>query len=860
MQIDMENGMTTENQFKVLMEKLAQLGEIDADKKPEEVIRTFFLDLLEYTGAQSVSVFEFLDETSYQCAFECTMPGSFRKHQQKIYAVSSIPEWYEQFQKGKSVQVLGEQESALLVCPIRFGRRLLGFIQIEHSEIEATRQFQIVAPVVGGYLESIWFGYQKENVLERKEQCLTRNEVALKREREFLEVLCRDYTSVYYVDLSANSMEPLKIDHIANAARMSILSKRSTCCYTETVEQYCSRYVIASQTEKFRKWLSISHLKEELSAKERFTFRYQCEPNLSGQQFFEAQVVRVQEEKYDGKVLMGFRHIDNLVASEQKHQQKLEESLEKVRLSNEILSAIGKIYYVIFRIDLERDFYEEVVSDREVHYLTGKSGKASDEMEKLCNTFVVPEYREQIREFFDLHTLQKRLEKEETVATEYLAMDGNWHTSRFIVKRRNRQGKATHVLYVRRLISDIKRREQHWIALAEEANKTSAAKTEFISQIAHDIRTPMNAIMGFAEITSQHIEEPEKVRYGLEKIKVAGSFLQELVSEVLDISRMENGKIRMQPCAISLKTFFKEFQPALDNIQMGKNLKITCTQHDLQYDGIIADPLRLKQIYTNILSNAVKYTPAGGKIDFEVYQEKAAEKGKIRLVSIIQDTGIGMSPEYMKNMYDKFSRGTDTRINKVPGYGLGLSIVKQLVDLMQGRIEVESELGKGTCFKVILEFACTEKLEEEKPDTAMWKKEAAERIMGMRLLVAEDNDLNYEVVSEILKGYGITCDRAENGQDCLEKFEASKADFYDAILMDMQMPVMNGVQAAAAIRALPRAEAMRIPIIAVTANAFPEDVKKCMAAGMDTYMSKPIDVYRLLWNLMQIQRMKQELI
>lgn len=678
------------------------------------------------------------------------------------------------------------------------------------------------------------------------------NNIELERERKFLEVLCREYTSVYFVDLLNDTAEALKLTSQANVSNMKEVRIREQVSYAEKIKEYGERYVVDSDKEGFMEAMKAEHILHELSDKERFVYQYQSIPNRADNQYFEVHAVRISDTENDGQMLLGFRHIDEVIASRQKHQQELEAALEKVRLSNEILSAISKIYHSIFRIDLEKDVYEEISSDSEVHRLTGRRGCASRELVEMCNAFVVPEYRDKILTFFNLSTLADRLQNDDTVATEYLATDGNWQTARFIAKRRNVEGRATHVLYVTRIVSDTKRREKNWIAIAEEANKANEAKTEFISQIAHDIRTPMNAILGFLSITEAHVEESERVKYGLQKIRVASEFLQELVDDVLDISSIENGQMQMHPEEISVQKILEEFPIAMEATRKEKKLRFAYNIHDISHDGIVADPLRLKQVYTNILSNAVKYTPENGTVTMEVYEEPAAEDNKIRLVAVISDTGIGMSEEYMKMMYSKFSRETDTRINKVSGHGLGLSIVKALTDLMNGQIEVESEIGKGTTFRIRFEFPyCDGKAEAaEQENTVDYTKFCS----GMHLLVAEDNELNFEVLQELLAMHQITCDRAADGVACVEIFAGAKPDTYDAILMDMQMPGMDGLEATRNIRKLTFPEAHRIPILAMTANAFKEDVQKCIDAGMNAHLTKPVDVQKLLEELAHYRR------
>lgn len=856
--------------FDLMMKRLADIGVNRFGTERIQAVEAFLEEVAVYTGADHISVFELLNSEFYERIYE------YRISADETFAIDGgmlerkgFEAWNEAFDAGETIvaesetdpwikmlpasyqEMAGGEIHTLIAFPFQHNNSLMGFFSIENADIKMAKNFLSVIPVIGAYLGSVRTNYQKENTIRQHVAILNQNRLELDRERQFLNVLCRDYTSVYYADLASDTFEALKIDPRANAAEFKeLVGERHSLCYSRMIRQYGENYVVKGQSEMFLNLMSLENLSRELAHKERIMFHYQSVPNKMGQRYFEIQVIRICESRFDHKVLVGFRHVDDLVAREQRQRQELERALEDTKRSNEVLSALGKIYYAIFRIDLEQDTYEEISSNRKVHHLTGTSGQASTEMIELCNHFVVPDYRDQIMHFFDLSTLADRLEQEETIATEYLATDGNWHTARFIVKRRNHQGRVTHVLYVTRLISDTKRREQNWIAIAEEANKANEAKTEFISQVAHDIRTPMNAIVGFTEITEKHVDDPEQVRYGLEKIRVAGAFLQELVDDVLDISRIENGQMKIQPEEFSITKMMEEFKPAFEHAQIGKNLRFCYDIHDISHDWILADPLRLKQIFTNILSNSVKYTPDGGTIGFEIYEKAVRTAGTIGLTAVIWDTGIGMSKEYMEKMYSKFTRETDTRINKVSGYGLGLSIVKELTDLMNGRIEVESEQGKGTTFRLYFEFPYAEPKSEDRSQQEDSDKSSL--CEGMHLLVAEDNELNFEVAKELLEMKKITCEQAENGAVCVEKFEENP-ERYDAILMDMQMPVMNGIEAAMAIRRLSVAKAHTIPILAMTANAFQEDVQRCLNAGMNAHLSKPIDMKKLIKELAKLK-------
>lgn len=845
-----------------LIRQLAQVGKMPIGGDWFEIVNGFLKTTTEITNAQTVSIYQYEEEGFQQIYSYNVEIGPVRDTKAVKLRKEQFFQWIQCFSK-QDYMVVGERKNlpqegileyekiyknkieSMIAFRLTHNGELSGCMILENPELEKCDTFIELIPLIDVFLGNVRKNHRNEKARKISEDILNENKQELQRERKFLEVLSRDYTTIYHLDLINNTLEPLKLTKDANASQINTVKIREKIDYTEHMKFYCKEYVASRNQEELVQMMQISNLFEILSNNSRFVYRYESKPNKSGHRYFELQLIRLNEEKFDGNALMAFRHIDDIITQEQKRHQELEEALEKERINNEILSAIGKIYYAIFRINLEQDIYEEISSKEEVHHLTGKSGCASKEMMEICKTFVVPEYQERIQKFFDLDTLGERLKNEDTIAAEYLAKDGNWHTARFIVKRRNKQGKATHVLYVTQLISDTKRREQNWIAIAEDANKANEAKSEFISQIAHDIRTPMNAIFGFLEIARANLSDQEKVEYCLKKIQQAGDFMKELVTDVLDISRMEHGKMKLHPESIGLTDMINEFSTAMVHMKMDKKLEIHTEIHDILHDQIIVDSLRIKQIYSNILSNAIKYTKDGGRVDFEVYQEELKGTQKVRLIAIVSDTGIGMSKDYMKKMYAKFSRETDTRINKVNGYGLGLSIVYQLVNMMKGTIEVESELGKGTTFYVKIDLPYIDM--EAKKENIRTDQDAKEELcQGLHILIAEDNDLNYEVIKELLAMHQITCERAEDGIICIEKFKNATPHTYDAILMDMQMPNMNGVEATKNIRKLNKRDAVDLPIIAMTANTFKEDIQECMNAGMDEYLEKPIDTKKLL--------------
>lgn len=674
----------------------------------------------------------------------------------------------------------------------------------------------------------------------REEQ---RNREARDAERRFLEVLCRDYTAVYRVNLYENEVEPLKVETETFVAKMQGFQVRKKYCYTQQMDIYCKNYVAEIGQEEFLNVLSPGYLLERLQEVSRYVYRYQNKPTPAGYVYFEAQAIKLQDNLEDGMIILAFRHIDDVVTLEQKRQFELKESLEREKSQNEVLAALGTPYHAIFEIDVQTYSYRKISCREKIaHYYNDEELSAQKMLAQVCKQIVAPKYYYRMIRFFDLNTLVERLKNREFEEVECLTREGNWHRARFIVKRRDDEGKVTHVLYVTQIIDDEKQYEEHLLAKAEDAEVANRMKTNFISQVAHDIRTPMNSIFGFLEIAEENIEDPEKLKYSLEKIRNSGEFLKALVNDVLDISRMEDGSMKLQTTEIDCAKLLEDIMDSQKNTKKGKQhnfyVDIDCNLHPY----VVADALRLKQIYTNVLSNAIKYTPEDGRIEFRAYQDELPGTDLVRLVVIISDNGIGMSEEFMEEMFTKFKRATDTRINSVTGYGLGLTIVKQLVDLMGGTIQVESKLGEGSSFSIYLDFPYVESdgVKAEK------KEEELFDCTGMHVLVAEDNEMNREVITALLEMKGITCKCVEDGERCVEHFAVVPEGTYDAILMDMQMPNMNGVEATRQIRNLAIPWAKTIPIYAMTANALKEDVQACLEAGMNAHLSKPVNMQKLL--------------
>ena len=397
------------------------------------------------------------------------------------------------------------------------------------------------------------------------------------------------------------------------------------------------------------------------------------------------------------------------------------------------------------------------------------------------------------------------------------------------------------------LISSKKHRERQYEAelekAAEQAKNANEAKTRFLFNMSHDIRTPMNAIVGFSGLLEKNLQNERKAKEYLEKIQSSSNLLLRIINQVLEMARIESGTAVLQLKAEDMDALFHRVNTVFEEDVRKKNLQYHAVL-DVRHHYVVCDQTKLQEIMLNIISNAIKYTPEGHSIYVEVHEAVSENPSKIRYIFSCEDTGIGMSEEYLPHIYEEFSREHSTTENKVPGTGLGLPIIKSMIELMGGSIQVESRQGIGTKFTIDLSFDMALKEEVYGSEDTI-ELSAIHTIKGKRILLVEDNELNAEIAKTVLEDVGALITRAENGQQALELFKEKPAGTFDVILMDLMMPVMDGYTATRKIRELERSDAKTVPIIAMTANAFQEDAEKCIAVGMNAHLAKPLDIEKM---------------
>ena len=376
----------------------------------------------------------------------------------------------------------------------------------------------------------------------------------------------------------------------------------------------------------------------------------------------------------------------------------------------------------------------------------------------------------------------------------------------------------------------------------EVASYASQSKSDFLANMSHDIRTPMNAITDITSLLEHDAGNEEKVREYAKKIDVSARHLLGIINDVLDMSKIEAGKTVFKYSDFSIVDFIQELDTIFHSQIYEKQQTFTITKENIRHEWVNGDRVHLMQIFSNLLSNAIKYTQEGGRIQLlaEECESNSSVYAKYRF--LVSDNGMGMSADFQNTIFDAFTRAENSMTNKIQGTGLGMAITRNLVEAMGGTIDVDSELGQGSCFEVLLDL----KIAEDRTVALAAQEETDEQdgniLQGMRFLCAEDNELNAEILTELLKIEGAECTICENGEEILKAFEQSAPGDYDMILMDVQMPVMNGYEATSAIRRSSHELAKKIPIIAMTANAFSEDIQHSLAAGMNAHVSKPVEM------------------
>ena len=525
---------------------------------------------------------------------------------------------------------------------------------------------------------------------------------------------------------------------------------------------------------------------------------------------------------------------------------------KQVEKTRQALHALGTAYYHISRLNLKTKKIELVKKSRKMNMDMEDNTADWDPQFEVIKGIIAEPFVQKYIDFFDIRTMAARLHNKESMSSEFKKKNGSWFLSMVVPQSYDKNGNVTSVLIANRDVTSEKMRElrqeeelREAKLKAECANK---AKSLFLFNMSHDIRTPMNAIIGYADLAIRHLQETEKLGRYLQKIQICGKELLSMLGNVLDLARIENNKVEMEYTVSNVHECFENCVTMFQQQAESKNQMLSLTEQ-IMYPYVYMDAPHLSEICLNIISNAIKYTNTGGTISCNVLQESCKKEDWCNLIITVTDNGIGMSEEFQKHIFEAFERERNSTASRIEGSGIGMGITKKLVELMNGTIEVKSKQGEGSSFTVTV--PCRKALKEdmlEKKNTNLHNKKC---LNGVRILLVEDNEINTEIARELLTEEGCIVETANDGVACIDMVEKAEADYYKMILMDIQMPVMNGYDATLAIRKMKDTKKARIPIVAMTANAFAEDIQKVLSVGMNDHVAKPVDMNILVSTMMK---------
>lgn len=615
----------------------------------------------------------------------------------------------------------------------------------------------------------------------------------------------------------------------------------------------CGEFIDERDAKRFLSVLSLGALRAEADKVEDFDeFTYQFRTKHDTVKWLEEQVFFSRQDK---NVLVSILGRDIT-------QRKLKEdaALEAEREKQHIINSLSTLFFSIYYLDLRMETLHPIIQMGAVGEVLKQEAECEEVFALYAQNFVHPDDRAEYLGKMNCRYIRETLGSEQAfIAVEYRILDKDnvgindeysWVRATVLIAQ-SEGGVPVKALYVAQDVTESKRREELEQKMLKEAceaaNHASAAKSEFLSKMSHDIRTPMNAIIGMAMIAQLHIRNTQKVEDCLNKIDAASKHLLSLINNVLDMSKIESGKITLAEEEFNLNELL---QGVLDTVRpsvQSKMHEIRLTVGDIEHRELIGDVMRLQQVFTNILGNAIKYTPPGGKLEFRVNERPSQAPGYGCFVFEFEDNGIGMSQEYIEQIFEPFSRAEDSRVSKIEGTGLGMPIALNIIRRMNGSIDIKSEVNVGSCFIVTIFLKYQDKPIEIKDEFANQVRQYEDiDLGGKRILLVEDNEINREIASEIISDLGIKVESAEDGKDALDIYLEKGAGYYDLIFMDIQMPVMNGYQATEAIRASGQEDARTIPIVAMTANVFTEDIIASKNAGMNEHITKPLSLEQLV--------------
>ena len=659
-------------------------------------------------------------------------------------------------------------------------------------------------------------------------------------DRLIFKTLEDEFMALFVVNLDMDTIRVIKNSSMYDTAPVG-----SVVSYGECIKGYAAKLTDESKNF-FMQLSSVEYVKKAFEKEDKRTFTY-----LSGRpgdsQWVDVTVFVISrhDNKTPAMITIGFSLSDSLVAERQKIQKRLQEDMQ-------MIGGLASGYHALYLFNIaENKFKIYSMDGKRVDELKQYVYEGGDPLEVFrkfgLSDLVHPDDRKFLEEL-NIEVIQAKLAHKKKFSLRFRRnIDGKYLWSEMDIVKYEDIDEPANAIAIGFAIRDeeIQREKAQQLKLeqalsaAEVANK---AKTNFLFNMSHDIRTPMNAITGFTALAKKHSDDKEKVDEYLDKIDMSSHQLLVLINQVLEMARIESGKIQLDEQPVNLYESFNSVVTIFSEQAKTRGIEFVCKYEDIEHENVFADSARVSSVITNIVGNAIKYTREGGQIDFNFCEIAARREGYATYRLTVQDNGIGMSEEYQKELFEPFTREKSSTVSKIQGTGLGLSIVKSLVDLMGGNIEVYSKLGEGTRFVITVDFQIDE---AHRKNVSKERKLRMKSYKGKRLLLVEDNEMNREIAKNIFEETGFEVEEADDGDVAVEMVrraaERNDYEYYDIIVMDVQMPRMNGYEATKQIREILDMN-YHVPIVAMTANAFAEDRVNALDAGMDEHLAKPIDI------------------
>ena len=791
----------------------------------------------EFTDADRAYVFETSENHTSTNTYEwCAAGVTPQIRNLHDIPFESMPKWIEVFLHGENIliedleayresmpleyELLKVQNvSTLIAFPISVHEKLIGFVGVDNPDMEKSNLLHRLLSLLGKYVGTMIKDHKNEQM---------RLEVVASKSRLDYQLEMDEILRGAQIGIWTLEMDGVKAPRLHPNPTMCTLLGVSQEMSPEEVYQFWYHRLPPKYVTPVLDYI------QKVIHESYSEITYPWNHPLLGQIWIRCGGILYPDYQGNGICIRGYH-------------QDVTRNIENERKYQNLTAATSQIYHAIYHIDLIQDRIEKLAGANQNYTPTGVVTSATAQLNDILEKMVAPSHHEIMQYFFDLTTVNDRLHGKLFISREYPSPQGIWRRATFIVQNRDTDDDVTEILYVTQIIDDYKQKElayqQELVKAVESANQANTAKTDFLNRMSHDIRTPLNGILGMLDIAQKNETNPKALLECHEKMRTAAFHLKALVNDVLDMQRMETDRFFLEQIPFDIREILDNCWSMLE--AQASRLDITLEKikpGSLKYPYLIGSPLHIRQIFMNLLSNAIKYNKPGGSISVHAKIIRQVHQNVIYKF-IISDTGIGISPEFQKHIFEPFAQEDTGARTIYKGTGLGMAIVHRLVQEMGGTIQLKSEKNVGSTFTLILPFTIDEHQPSASAETAT---DTPADLTDLHILVVEDNELNLEIAVFSLEAAGLNVSTAINGLEAVRLFEKSKPYEYDIILMDIMMPVMNGLDAAKAIRGLSRPDATTVPIIALSANAFAEDIQKSKNAGINEHLAKPLEMDKVL--------------